>query len=99
MSQQTITIDWTSNAKSDVRRIYFQLLEKNSIKTSKKIRDEIISAPKKITFPEQFQVDEYIPECRRIVIRNYKVLYSAEGAIITILSVFNSHRHPSKMKI
>ena len=99
MSQQKLSITWSLRAQSDVKSIYFQLLGKNSKDTSKKIRDEIIAAPKTIIFPEQFQIDEYIAKCRRIIIRNYKILYSAEGTAITIISVFNSFRHPSKMKI
>lgn len=99
MSQQRLYISWSLRAQSDVKSIYFQLLEKNSVDTAKKIRDEIIVAPETIVFPEQFQIDEYIAECRRIIIRNYKILYSAEGTSITIISVFNSFRHPSKMKI
>ena len=98
MSIKKLTISWSARAKSDVKFIYLQLLQKNSQTTSQKIRDEIIAAPTAIVFPEQFQCDEYLVEYRRIIIRNYKILYVAEGTTIYIVSVFNSHSHPSKMK-
>ena len=92
------TINWSARAKLDVKHIYLQLLDKNSKSTSQKIRDEILKAPESIIFAEQFQVDEYLEECRRIIVRNYKILYSVQGTTISIISVFNSYSHPSKMK-
>lgn len=93
-----LKIQWSFKAQADVKQIYFDLLKRNSKSVSQKIKDEILIAPESIIFPNQYQIDEYVTECRRIVIRNYKILYLAEGETITIISVFNTHRHPSKMK-
>lgn len=93
-----LKIQWSFRAQADVKHIYFDLLKWNSKTVSQKIKDEILVTPESIIFPEQYQIDEHITECRRIVIRNYKILYLAEGNIITIISVFNTHRHPSNMK-
>jgi plasmid stabilization system protein ParE len=93
-----ITVVWSDQAKGNLRNIYNNLLYKNSAETAKKIRAEIFSAPHTIVFPEQFQYDDYLTEFRRIIIRNYKILYYANGPEITIISVFNTHRHPSNMK-
>lgn len=93
-----LKIQWSFKAQADVKQIYFDLLKRNSKAVSQKIKDEILVAPESIIFPEQYQIDECITECRRIVIRNYKILYLTEGEIITVISVFNTHRHPSKMK-
>ena len=95
---QKYTISWSDRAKLDVKHIYLHLLNKNSKSSSQKIRDEIINAPKTIVFPEQFQFDEYLVECRRIIVRNYKILYLVQNTTIHIVSIFNSHNHPSKMK-
>ena len=54
-----------------------------SIKDLNKIRNniskqrlkEISAAPKQIVFGEQYQIDEYRDNCRRILIGNYKILY------------------------
>ena len=98
MTIHKYTISWSARAKLDVKYIYLQLLTRNSKSISQKIRDEIINAPTKIVFPEQFQLDEYLIECRRIIVRNYKILYLVQNTTIHIVSVFNSHSHPSKMK-
>ena len=96
--RSTLSVNWTAKAKADLKSIYYHLLENNSKEISLKIRDEIFSAPKTIIFPEQYQFDDFMFECRRMVIRNYKILYSAEENAITVIGVFNSHRHPSKMR-
>jgi plasmid stabilization system protein ParE len=91
-------ISWSARAKLDIRLLYLHLLNSNSIETSRKIRDEIIAAPKTIIFPEQFQHDDYMTDYRRIIVRNYKILYYHKDTTIFIISVFNSHRNPSIMK-
>ncbi|TRW26628.1 type II toxin-antitoxin system RelE/ParE family toxin [Flavobacterium zepuense] len=95
---QTLNIVWSARAQADILDIYNTLLEKNSKETARKIRKEIVSAPEGIVFPEQFQYDEYGFMYRRIIVRNYKIFYDADGNKIVIVSVFNTHRHPSLMK-
>ena len=91
------TIEWSFRAKKDVEKIYFHLREKNSAATSQKIIAEISSAPEAIFFPEQYQYDDYIIDCRRIIIRHYKKLYRVDKEIISIVSVFDSRNNPLKM--
>jgi len=90
-------IEWSSRAKKDVEKIYFHLREKNSAATSQKIIAEISSGPEVIIFPEQYQYDDYVTDCRRIIIMNYKILYRVENEIISIVSVFDSRNNPLKM--
>lgn len=71
-----LIIKWSDEAITDLRMIFFDLQKRNSLETSLKIRTELFEAPKSIIFPEQFQIDEYFPRFRRIVVRNYKVLYT-----------------------
>ena len=61
-----------------------------------KIIDEIYAAPEKITFASQFQVDEYRKDCRRIIVRNFKLLYYSENDKIYIVRVFNTYQNPIK---
>ncbi|MDQ1167918.1 hypothetical protein QE431_004236 [Flavobacterium sp. SORGH_AS 622] len=49
-----------------------------------------------IVFAEQFQLDEYRLDCRRIVIRNFKVLYQIRENSIFVIRVFNSFQKPVK---
>jgi plasmid stabilization system protein ParE len=95
---QNLIIVWSSRAMADTLDIYNTLLEKNSKQTARKIRKEIVSAPEGIIFPEQFQYDEYGFMYRRIIVRNYKIFYDVDDNKIVIISVFNTHRHPSLMK-
>ena len=57
----------------DISNIHNYLSNKISIETANKIIDEIYQAPNSITFVEQFQIDEYRKDCRRIIVRNYKI--------------------------
>lgn len=91
-------IRWSDEAINDLRLVFFDLQKRNSHEVASKIRNEIFEAPKSIVFPEQFQVDGYFPRFRRIVIRNYKVLYYSKGTTINIVGIFNSYQDPSKMK-
>ena len=61
-----------------------------------KIIDEIYQAPNSITFVEQFQIDEYRKDCRRIIVRNYKILYYIKDSEIFVIRVFNTLQNPSK---
>lgn len=98
MNPGQLSIKWTDRAKRDVREIYFSLLEKNSEETSRKIINEIIGSPETIIFPEQYQFDEYLTHCRRIILRNYKILYFSNGLSITVITIFNTYHNPVKMK-
>ncbi|GEC71102.1 ParE toxin of type II toxin-antitoxin system, parDE [Flavobacterium flevense] len=81
-------IIWSLESKSDLNKI------KNNISKSK--LKNIVIAPKQIVFPEQFQIDEYRKDCRRIIEGNYKILYQFENQEIRIIKVFNSLHDPIK---
>ena len=89
-------IVWTSKSFEDISNIHYYLSEKLSLETANKIIDEIYESPKTISFLEQFQVDEYRKDCRRIIIRNYKILYHSSEDEIYIVRVFNTFQHPIK---
>ena len=69
---------------------------KHSKESAVKIREELFNCTNGIVFPEQFQLDEYRLDCRRIVIRNYKVLYQIDENSIFIIRIFNSFQNPLK---
>ncbi len=56
-------------------------------KARKVVRTAIISASIGITFPEQFQKDDIFPEYRRIIVRDYKLLYKFKGTVVFILNI------------
>lgn len=81
-------INWSLESKKDLNKI------KNNI--SKSRLKSISVAPKQITFLEQYQIDEFRKDCRRIFIGNYKILYQFNGSTISIIRVFNSLHDPIK---
>ncbi len=89
-------IFWTENAKLDLKEIYFELKSKYSKETALKVRDELFNCANNIIFAEQFQLDEYRIDCRRIVIRNFKILYQVKEDSIFIVRVFNTFQNPLK---
>ncbi|MDY0089906.1 MAG: type II toxin-antitoxin system RelE/ParE family toxin [Flavobacteriaceae bacterium] len=51
------------------------------------VKKDIIDASKNITFSEQYQKDDIFPEYRRIIVRDYKILYKEKQGIVYILNV------------
>ena len=91
-----LSVIWTSKSFEDISNIHNYLSNKISIETANKIIDEIYQAPNSITFVEQFQIDEYRKDCRRIIVRNYKILYHIKDSEIFIIRVFNTLQDPIK---
>ncbi len=89
--------EWTNEAISDLKSIHNHLLLRNSERSSLKIINEILKAPNGIVFGDQFQIDEYYTNFRRIIIRNYKILYYFNTEAIIIAAVINTRKNPSKM--
>jgi mRNA-degrading endonuclease RelE of RelBE toxin-antitoxin system len=79
---------WTAGAKKDLRKIMGNV--------SNKKFDEISKSPLSIIFLDQLQVDEYRLDCRRIIVRNYKLLYQFQDNSIFIIRVFNTFQNPLK---
>jgi mRNA-degrading endonuclease RelE of RelBE toxin-antitoxin system len=79
-------IKWSDSAKNDLKRL-------NTIISNAKL-DAIYKAPEQIIFPEQFQIDDYRKDCRRIIEGNYKILYQFENNEIRIVKIFNSLHDP-----
>lgn len=90
------SIIWTSKSFEDISNIHHYLLYKISLETANKIIDEIYQAPNSIIFEEQFQVDDYRKDCRRIIVRNYKILYHVKDSEIFIIRIFNTFQNPIK---
>ena len=90
------SVFWTSKSFEDISNIHHYLSIKISLETANKIIDEIYQAPNSITFVEQFQIDEYRKDCRRIIVRNYKILYYINDSEIFVIRVFNTLQDPSK---
>jgi plasmid stabilization system protein ParE len=96
MSNSIYAIFWTTNAKLDLKDIYLSLEQNFSIAVASKVTDEIFESVNSITFPDQFQIDEYRIDCRRIITRNYKILYQLHNNTIYVVRIFNTFQDPIK---
>ena len=96
MSNPDYPIFWTKNAELDLKDIYLSLEQNFSLAVASKVTDEIFESVNSITFPDQFQIDEYRIDCRRIIIRNYKILYQFQNNTIYVVRIFNTFQDPIK---
>ncbi|WP_339609659.1 type II toxin-antitoxin system RelE/ParE family toxin [uncultured Planktosalinus sp.] len=86
MSEKINKIVWTRQARESLNSILEYRY--SEIPTAYKIvRSDIIQASKNIQFSKQFQKDDIFPKYRRIVVRDYKILYKEKNDTIYILNV------------
>lgn len=79
-------ISWTDQAKEALESILEYRYSKKP-QAYKIVRDDIINSTKKIFYKDQYQQDDINPEYRRIIIRDYKVLYKEHKGDIFIMNV------------
>ena len=96
MSNSIYAIFWTTNAKLDLKDIYLSLEQNITPLVANKVIDEIFGSLNSITFSDQFQIDEYRIDCRRIITRNYKILYQFHNNTIYVVRIFNTFQDPIK---
>lgn len=86
MSKKINKIVWTRQARESPTSILeYRYSEIPS--AYKIVRTDIIQASKNIVFSKQFQKDDIFPQYRRIVVRDYKILYKEENSVIYILNI------------
>lgn len=86
MNNKITKVVWTRKAQESLLLILEYRYTK-SPSARKIVRKDIIRASKEIQFAEQFQKDDILPEYRRIIVRDYKLIYSYEKEIVYILNV------------
>lgn len=88
-------IIWTDSAKEQLKNIFNYYKEK-SVQGADNIKNYILKITKNIHFTEQYQKDEIEPEYRRIIVRDYKILYLEEDYVVFIVKIFSSKRDSVK---
>jgi plasmid stabilization system protein ParE len=88
-----LTIIWSNQAKTALKSIYGFYKEK-SIQGAENVKSDLLKAPKTIPYSGQYQVDDINPNYRRIVVRDYKILYKEEGSVIQILDIVCTNQSP-----
>ncbi len=95
-----LKVIWSNPAKTDLKEIYnFYKDKKLSPQTANNIRKDILQASAAIIFSRQNQRDEINPNYRRIIVRNYKLIYKIQKENILILRIFDTRQDPGRLKI
>lgn len=85
-NDQITKIVWTRQAQENLIKIleyrYAKIPKARAI-----VRKDIIQASKKITYALQYQADEITPKYRRIIVRDYKLLYRCEKSTAYIMNI------------
>lgn len=94
---EEVKIIWTKQAKLAVKNIY-DFYKFKSLQGAKNVKSDILKSPKTIYFLKQYQLDEINPNYRRLIVRDYKLLYKVKGNTIQILDVICTKQNPEKLK-
>ncbi len=92
-----LKIIWTKQARASVKSIY-NYYKKESLQGAKNVKSDLLQSPKTIQFSKQYQVDEINTNYRRIVVRDYKVLYNEKNNTIRIMDVVSTKQSPEELK-
>lgn len=93
---KVLTVEWTDTAKDKLRKVY-EFHAEYSEESAFKMVNEIIEESDTIIFFKQFQIDDINSNYRRIIVRQYKVLYKIEDEIVWIMNVFPTKNDPEKL--
>ncbi|MGS2762762.1 type II toxin-antitoxin system RelE/ParE family toxin [Sinomicrobium sp. M5D2P9] len=86
MPRKITQVVWTRQARESLNAILDYRYK--DIPTARRIvRKDIIGSSKEIVFVEQYQRDEIFQEYRRIIVRDYKILYKEQKGVVYILNV------------
>ena len=86
MVEKVANVVWTRQARESLNDI-LDYRYKHIPSARKIVRKEIITASKEIVFVKQFQQDDVYHQYRRIVVRDYKVLYKEDRNYVYIMNV------------
>lgn len=89
-----LKIIWTKQARAALMSIYDYYKEK-SLQGANNVKSDLLQSPKTIHFAKQFQVDDINPKYRRIVVRDYKVLYNG---VIQVMDIVSTRQSPEILK-
>jgi len=90
-------IIWSNEAKNTLKEIYNYYKDKSS-QGAKNVLADLLNAPKKIVFANQYQEDEINPKYRRIIVRHYKVLYQETDEKVEIINIVSTRQSPDVLK-
>jgi plasmid stabilization system protein ParE len=91
-----LKIIWSNTAKDQLKAI-FEYYKVKSLQGAQNVKNDILKATRELHFVEQYQRDEIEPEYRRIIVRDYKLLYKEEKeGTVFIARIFSTQQNPGK---
>ena len=97
MVKNKLKVRWTIDALVSLKDIY-DFYKKKSLQGAQNVKNDILNSPKRVIYPRQYQIDEVNPEFRRIIVRDYKVLYKEIDNIIVVFDVICTRKDPNEQK-
>lgn len=86
MPEKVAKVVWARQARESLNAI-LNYRYKDIPSARKIIRKDIINSSKELVFTLQFQQDEIYPQYRRIIVRDYKILYKEQENIVYVMNV------------
>ena len=94
MTKDYTQIIWSTQSELDLDGILKYYLKQSPNKAYIHI-NAIIDAVEKIVFSKQWQVDEYDPLCRRVIVKKkYRVYYQVENETVRIIRIYPTQKNP-----
>ncbi|MGQ7945601.1 type II toxin-antitoxin system RelE/ParE family toxin [Flavobacterium sp. WC2509] len=91
-----LKIIWTHTAKDQLKAI-LEYYKVKSFQGAQNVKNDILKATRELHFVEQYERDEIEPEYRRIIVRDYKLLYKEEKeGVVFIARIFSTKQNPGK---
>lgn len=92
---KVLSIVWSQEAFISLREIHEYYFRLNPA-AADRIREEVVSAVSNLKYTKQYQLDEFNPDYRRLIVRHYKVFYKIKGQEIRVLEIFDTRQNPNK---
>ena len=88
-------VRWTQGASQALENIFVYYALK-SVRGATNVVQDIIEKAESILYPNQYQVDELNPDYRRMIVRDYKVLYYVIETTVHIVDIVSTRKNLSK---
>lgn len=92
-----VKIIWTNQAKLELKKIY-NYYKVKSVQGANNVKSDLLQGPKTICFAKQYQVDEINPNYRRIIVRDYKIIYKEMKEQVFIMDIISTLQSPEVLK-
>ncbi|WGF93533.1 type II toxin-antitoxin system RelE/ParE family toxin [Aequorivita marisscotiae] len=98
MDDKVKGIHWSPEAERDLEEI-FEFYFKNSPNSASKNIVSIITETEKMVFTKQWQVDEFDPTCRRVIVKGkFRVVYKIINEFILVTAVYPTKKNPENFR-